>query len=108
MQAAFINRTPYGCCQNFKTNSRHLRSSNSQLFVIRFPRFKTNIKSMSFSVAAPSLWNTLRDNVKSANLYCNDISLSPQNIPFSFRLSPARFHPYVDDLEFVNGFNFAK
>ena len=32
---------------------------------------------------------------------------SPQNLRFSSRLSAMRFHPHVDDWEFVNGFDFA-
>ena len=48
-----------------RKNSRQLRSSISHLLFI--PRCITNIGSRSFFVAAPNLWNTLPDNVKSAN-----------------------------------------
>ena len=46
-------------------NAQQLLSSNYwHLFI---PRIKTNIRSRFFSVAAPSLWNTPPDNVKSTN-----------------------------------------
>ena len=41
-----------------------LRSSGSHLLSV--PRVKTNAGTRSFSVAAPTLWNSLPDSVKSA------------------------------------------
>ena len=43
---------------------RQLRSSGSGLLSV--PRVKTNAGTRSFSVAAPTLWNSLPDSVKSA------------------------------------------
>ena len=43
---------------------RQLRSSGSDLLSV--PRVKTNAGTRAFSVAAPTLWNSLPDSVKSA------------------------------------------
>ena len=43
---------------------RQLRSSGSGLLSV--PRVKTNAGTRAFSVAAPTLWNSLPDSVKSA------------------------------------------
>ena len=48
--------------------ARQLRSSTSRLLFI--PRIKTNIGTRTFSIAAPTLWNSLPVSVKS----CEDIS----------------------------------
>ena len=56
--------------------ARQLQSSTSHLLFI--PRIKTNIGSRAFSVAAPTLWNSLPVSVKSGE----DIStftFYPQN-----------------------------
>ena len=56
------NRNIYIHCSVPQKNSGKLLSSNApQLLLI--PRFKTNIASRSFSVAAHTVWNTLPDNV---------------------------------------------
>ena len=44
-------------------HSRQLRSSNSGLRFV--PRGKTNVGTIAFSVAAPTLWNSLSVSVKS-------------------------------------------
>ena len=46
-------------------NARQLRSSNSYLLFV--PIFKTNIGSGSFSVTAPTYWNSIPEHVKSTN-----------------------------------------
>ncbi|KAK2170030.1 hypothetical protein NP493_1167g00036 [Ridgeia piscesae] len=44
-------------------NSRHLRSTNSNPLYI--PRVKTKAGTKAFSVAAPTVWNSLPASVKS-------------------------------------------
>ena len=51
-------------------------------FLPPYLRFKTNIGSRYFSVAASTLWNSAPDNVESANIICNVISSSPETYLF--------------------------
>ena len=59
------------------------------VFTLTFTaRVKTTAGTRAFPVAAPTLWNTLRDNITSAeNLNC-DISLSPKTYLFVSPVHP--------------------
>ena len=73
--------------------------------------FKTNIGCRSFSIAAPTLWNSVPDNVKSANTvitFCDRLNTYLLTWLIYLR-ALEHFHPPVDDLEVnLNGFDIAK
>ena len=49
-------------------NSRLLRSSNANMFTV--PRFRTKWGSRAFAFAAPSTWNSLPVNLRTASSHC--------------------------------------
>ena len=70
---------------------RQLRSPSSKVLAV--PSFMAKTGTRAFSVAAPTLWNTLADNTKSTD---DVVTFRCYFNTYLFNLSP--IHPHVDDL----------
>ena len=74
--------TKVSCLRKFNLQLRNYTASIVKFSSYFVPRLKTYIGSRSISVAAPTHWKSLPDNMKSANTVMTFLRL------FSFRVFP--------------------